>query len=227
MRVDASRTAPSRSFDSDAFLDRAMPLGETEALYRQFRRNGNQYGPHFQTLAAAWQSDAENVARFSVTRDPSAATLLDAGVQLLGAFALTSGRTFLLKSIERLIVYRSRRRGPPVGARLPDRCRRRRRWPRRSVGSVEFLRRRWSLRLGDSPDVTLAFLDPPTSIGAIHETPLRVASTFTVEPLEDSLRFWGAHFGGTCGWNSPPTTRCSSSCSTPRARFARIATALI
>ncbi len=80
-------------------------------LYGELRRNGNQYGPAFQVLAAVGHSGSVASARFSEVAIPSrneawliSPPLLDAVPQLLSTFALARGQTCILKSIDRLVL---------------------------------------------------------------------------------------------------------------------------
>ena len=191
LEVDLDPTTPddaSIRFNPDEFLARAGTVGTAGEFYRELRGNGNQYGPHFQTLAGVWRSGQEAAGRFVDTADDDgvlSAPRLDAASQLLSALTLDRGRTFILKSIDRLVVGSMSGPGPwwahasrtdDDGAGL--------------VGGVRVFDSNGT-RLWELSGVTLAFIDRPVS----EETRLCVASTFTAEPLEDSLRFWGGQFG--------------------------------
>ena len=189
------------SFDAEKFPGSAPAIANAGDFYRQLRSNGNQYGPHFQTLAAIWRSGAQGVGRFAdapvtlLKGDGSLPPpLLDAASQLLSAFTLDRGRTFILKSIGRLVL------GAPDGSRP---C-----WAHATVTDSEAVSRAGligSVQIVDAngtclcefSGVTLAFLDRPASAetASPEETRLCIASTFTAEPLAESLRFWGGQFG--------------------------------
>ena len=173
---------PSFAVEAAAYPDE-LPELTAEDFYRRLRDNGNQYGPQFQTLECVWRSDARATARFAGHAGLLSPPLLDAASQLLAAFTLDHGRTFILKSIDRLVV------GLPGGS--PPR------WAHAwGSGSVQVVDANGA-PLWELSGVTLAFIDRPTTgePAAPTETRLCVASTFTAEPLEDSLRFWGEHFG--------------------------------
>ncbi|MEP6670962.1 MAG: FkbM family methyltransferase [Chthoniobacter sp.] len=189
--------SPAAPFQADAVLADAVPLGTAEDFYARLRRNGNQYGPQFQTLAATCQSGDEIVGQLAdASREDGqpAPTLLDAGVQLLGALAIGRNRTFLLQAIEQLVIVRE-------SDSAPRWLRARRTSPEGNggtalVGDVDFFDAAgallWKLR-----GVSLAFLEPASTgePAAPPETPLCLTATFTAEPLEESLRFWGGYFG--------------------------------
>ena len=192
-------SAPLR-INADEFFAHTIPLESADDFYRQLRGNGNQYGPHFQTLASIRKSDSQIAARFTEAASNTTESdrflsppLLDAASQLLSAFTLDRGRTFILKSIERLTV------------RSPDDARPA--WALASrmdsavnddalLGSVKIFAEDCTL-LCEFSGVTLAFIERPVPAesSSAEETRLCVASTFTAEPLEDSLKFWASHFG--------------------------------
>jgi polyketide synthase 12 len=87
--------ARPREFSVDAFLAQARPVSD---FYGRLRANGNQYGPAFQRVTSLWRRGDEVLGKL---RAPS----LDAAVQLLAPFVMDEGRTFVLRSIERVEVY--------------------------------------------------------------------------------------------------------------------------
>ena len=193
-----SKGNPPVNFNAEEFSGSALPIASADDFYSQLRINGNHYGPHFQTLAGIWRSGAQVAGRFVESSMPLfdgdgslPPPLLDAASQLLSAFTLDRGRTFILKSIARLVI------GSPGGSRP--------RWAHGTatdseddelVGSVQIVDDDGT-RLWDLSGVTLAFIARPASAepASPQETRLCVASTFTAEPLEESLRFWGGQFG--------------------------------
>lgn len=169
--------------------------------YGALRRNGNQYGPAFQVLAEVGRSGSMASARLSKGAMPSwsdpwliSPPLLDAAPQLLATFALDRGQTFILKSIDRLVLEEDTCSPPfsvtAMTAKADD----------AGDGTLSGY-----VQISDAKGspfcilsgVTLAFIDRPAS-GTSQpqdEVPLCVGSTFTAEPLEDSLRFWGDQLG--------------------------------
>jgi len=198
MEVDLA-PAIFATFDHPAnnFAGRAGSWKSATEFYGELRRNGNQYGPGFQVLAEVSHSGSTLTGRLSdaapgsKTGDPLIPPpLLDAAPQLLAAFALTRGQTFILKSIDRLVVNE---------ARSPDPC-----WVLATQTKTEEtddgtltgvvrITDAHGVSLCDLSGVALAFIDPPAPAKSqsSDELPLCVASTFTAEPLEESLRFWG------------------------------------
>ena len=188
----ADDTAPIR-FSPEEFLKHAVPFATADDFYGQSRGNGNQYGPHFQTLAGIWRSGAQLAGQFADGDASLSPPSLDAASQLLSAFTLDRGRTFILKSIEHMVLGSPSAAGPgwahatvtedeDAHARL--------------VGFVRIVDAN-GMRLADLSGVTLAFIERPAAAEPAppEETRLCVASTFTAEPLEESLRFWGGQFG--------------------------------
>jgi FkbH-like protein/FkbM family methyltransferase len=175
-----------------------FPPGSADNFYRKLRANGNQYGPQFQILAAIHRSGAKITGRFADAPVHPAEgecllspPLLDAASQLLSASTLDGGRTFILRSIEHLRVSSSPETRPAraIASRIDSD-------DAGLLGSVQFVAEDGT-SLCEFTGVKLAFIDRPVSAetDATVETHLCVASTFTAEPLEDSLKFWGAHFG--------------------------------
>jgi len=195
----ATANAASR-FSADEFFAHSVPLGSAEDFYGQLRENGNQYGPHFQILVGIWGSETQIAGRLAhsaagMENDsyPSP-PLLDAASQLLSAFTLNSGRTFILKSIEHLTVCAPGDSRPTWA--LASRTDSAETNDAGFVGSVQIFTDDGTC-LCDFSGVTFAFVERPVlaESDSREETRLCLASTFTAEPLEDSLRFWGAHFG--------------------------------
>ena len=170
-------------------------------FYRQLRANGNEYGPEFQTVADISDIGGSLLARFTQSRsNPAARAIfptppqLDSASQILAGFTLAGGRTFILKTIGRLTLFpRTGSRPHRAFASLADTTAAGGETLRGSVTAADAN----GLPLWTLTDVTLAFLDGPGSAEAAspRETLLQVASTFTAEPLEESLRFWGEHTG--------------------------------
>jgi FkbH-like protein/FkbM family methyltransferase len=220
--ADANISLP---FNPNEFLRRSGPLGTADDFYRELRRNGNQYGPSFQTLAGVRRSDTQAAGRFA-DADISAGggllspPLLDAASQLLSAFTRERGQTFILKSIDRLVVN-------SLGG--PEPC-----WAHASrtdaneaghpelVGSVQVIAADGT-RLWELSGVTLAFIDRPSAGDTIpsEDTRLCVASTFTAEPLEESLRFWGEQFGRTVRLDFAPYNQVFQQLLDPASAFRR------
>lgn len=144
-------------------------------FYARLRANGNQYGAQFQLLSAV-QTRGSGESRESLARIRIAENrLIDAAVQLLAPFVMGEGRTFVLRSIERIEVY---------DFDLPETL-----WGHATQdGDVRLFDEsgKTYLRLFG---VALSLLERGRG------TRLAIAANFTAEPLEDALRFWGDELG--------------------------------
>ena len=232
MQVDAGQAmhadnnaAPKVS--TEDFSGHAKPLATGDEFYRQLRANGNDYGPHFQTLAGLSLSQSQITGSFAdaAVNAPDSGTfpappLLDATSQILSAFTLDRGRTFILKSIERLVLR------APNGARpcraIASRADSGAVGDSGLLGSVEVVDANGAL-LWELTGVALAFIDRPASVENISavETRLCVASTFTAEPLEDSLKYWAAHFGRSVRVDFAPYNQVFQQLLDPMSAFRR------
>ncbi len=169
-------------------------------FYRQLRANGNEYGPQFQSVTDIADIGGSLLARFTASPSlPTARTFptppqLDAASQILAGFTLAGGRTFILKSIGHFALF-PRTGAPPhrAFASRADTAPSDKETLRGTVTAVD----KNGVSLWAVTDITLAFLERAGSEKAAASQPTRlcVASTFTAEPLEESLRFWGEHVG--------------------------------
>ena len=112
--------------------------------------------------------------------------------QLLAPFVMEKGKTFILRSIDKVEV---------TDVNFPDTL-----WghatllPQRDGDKKGFL---GNVRIFDQSGktylqllgVAFAILDSVNAAAENTAANLFVASNFTAEPLEDSLKFWGDHFG--------------------------------
>ncbi len=185
----------------EAFQQRADYLGDPTDFYQRLRANGNQYGPQFQNLLRVWRSGEEALGRLRVNQKAVAngphhldPVLVDGVVQLLSAFFLDQGRTFVLQGIEDIAWPQSRFPEEVwVHARL------------RSTASAEGNGGVGDLDVFDDAGVChlklrgvrftcLERQESPASAEAA-KTKIVVAATFTAEPVEDALRFWSDQLG--------------------------------
>ncbi len=188
-------------FDFAAFQLQAEDLGEPAGFYRRLRENGNQYGPHFQSLRHVWRSGAEALGRLRIPRDEASRggyhlhpVLLDGVAQLLSAFSLDQGRTFILQGIESVAILAADFPGEIwVHGRL------------RPAGSATEAGATGDLEVLDDSGapvlqlqgVRFTYLErtAPEDAAAAAKTSVVIASTFTAEPVEDALQFWGGYLG--------------------------------
>ena len=190
-----SPEAGTDAFSIEAFQAQSHAVIEPEQFYKTLRTNGNQYGPRFQNVSSIWRAGDQSLGRLSVARQDRHGlhpSLLDSMTQLLAPFVMEKGKTFILRSIDKIEV---------TDVNFPDTL-----WghatllPQRDGDKKGFL---GNVRIFDQSGktylqllgVAFAILD---SVNAAAENPaanLFVASNFTAEQLEDSLKFWGDHFG--------------------------------
>lgn len=159
---------------------------EAAELYRKLRDNGNQYGPAFQRVTAVWRTGEDQcigrLAALPNELEPSV-LVMDAATQLLASLTLGVGKTFVLRSIERIDFADGDALFPGV---MWARARLR---PGEFVGDVDLFGDDGQ-QLVSLAGVVFALLEPPPVA-----TRLVVAANFTAEPVEDALRYWGDQFG--------------------------------
>src|SRR5439155_22271247 len=111
-RCPTSRESHFKGFSIKDFTDRSSCVINRDEFYGTLRANGNQYGPHFQRLVAVWRAGDQVLGRLAVPRIEGQAgqhsllpTLVDSIVQLQAAFLIDKGRTFVLRSIDQMVVH--------------------------------------------------------------------------------------------------------------------------
>lgn len=140
-------------------------------FYAALRRNGNEYGPAFQGIQSLWTGGTEAVARIEAPAGPDA--LLDACIQTLSACRESGGRTYYLKSIGGVRLHRE----PGTIA-----------WSHADAAGDVFVYDEDGALVAELTGVRFEYLDQA-------ERPVAVTATFTAEPVEESLRFWGEKLG--------------------------------
>jgi FkbH-like protein/FkbM family methyltransferase len=181
----------------EAFQQRAVYLGDQASFYHRLRENGNQYGPHFQNLHHIWRAGEESLGRLHVSQNAFGTKrhhldpiFMDGVTQLLSAFFLDQGRTFILQGAEAITllqpdfpdtVWVHARLRPKDNPNIVGR-----------VGDLDVFDDSGAhcLRL---QSVRFTYLDRPEKRESVEvsKTKIVIASTFTAEPVEDSLKFWG------------------------------------
>jgi FkbH-like protein/FkbM family methyltransferase len=199
-RVAGPRTAAT-FFPIEEFQRRAVYAGDKAEYYLRLRENGNQYGPCFQNLRQVWRCGEEILGRLCVHRDNTDADrdyldpiFVDGVIQVLPGLFLNEGKTFILKGIEDLI--------PFPGALPEEAWIHARLWQKQNPDVDEQIA---DLDVFDNSGafllqlrgVRFAFLDQTESKKSAEtsKTQIVVASTFTAEPVADSLQFWGDYLG--------------------------------
>ena len=184
-------------FTIAGFQARAQSVIGSDRFYTQLRRNGNQYGPSFQRVVSTWRAGDQSLAWLAAERrdgelEPPGPepTLLDAMTQVLASIVMERGKTFILRSIEQVAV---------TDGEFPERL-----WAhavlqheddegRQFVGTVRVVDQsgRPCIELSG---VCFAFLESVDAPEKAAGTTFVVASNFTADPIEESLKFWGDHF---------------------------------
>ncbi len=183
---------PPPRFSVEAFKRAAEGPLDGKEFYERLRQNGNFYGPRFQIVQEIWRCENRAMGRLSMAghepaRSPLHPVLLDACTQLLSAPVVEKGKAFVLKSIAALHIHE---------ADLPETV-----WAVTELQTATESGFAGEIRVFDESGkpclhfagVDFAFLDSVEEKGRDGVSiKLCVASTFTAEPLEDSLAFWGA-----------------------------------
>ncbi len=199
---------PANGFCIEEFQTRAASVINGADFYEQLRRNGNQYGPRFQNVSALWRFGDEVLGKLSVPpNQPEKGehylhpTLIDSITQLLAAFIIGEGNTFILKSIDRIEILETnfaetlwaratRRPGDANG--------------RGFTGDIDVFDAMGKCYL-ELYGVAFSYLDRFDGVGKDPgQLNLSIASTFTAEPLEESLKFWADRFGAPLGVKFAP-----------------------
>ena len=99
------------AFSIEAFQAQSHAVIDSEQFYKTLRENGNQYGPRFQNVSSIWRAGDQSLGRLSVARQDREIephdlhpSLLDSMTQLLAPFIMEKGKTFILRSIEKIEV---------------------------------------------------------------------------------------------------------------------------
>src|SRR5205085_587923 len=178
----------------EAFQAQSHAVITSEHFYKTLRENGNQYGPHFQNVSSIWRAGDRSLGTLSVTHlhgemeqyylHPS---LLDSVTQLLAPFVIEKGKTFILRSIEKVEV---------IDVNFPNTL-----WGQATLlpeddgdekgfrGNVRVFDESGKLYL-DLSGVAFTLLDHVDVPDEEATANLVIASNFTAEPLEDALNFW-------------------------------------
>jgi acyl transferase domain-containing protein len=179
------------------FQARAQSVIGADQFYKRLRQNGNQYGPSFQRAVSIWRAGNQSLASLAAERrdgereplglEPS---LLDAMTQVLASIVVERGKTFILRSIEQVAMsdgeFPESLWGHAVLQHEDD--------ERQSfVGTVRIVDQsgRSCVELSG---VSFAFLERMDAPEKAARTTFVVASNFTADPIEESLKFWGDHF---------------------------------
>jgi FkbH-like protein/FkbM family methyltransferase len=194
-RQFARQELVDESFSLEGFRAQAHEVIESDRFYSDVRAHGNQYGPHFRCVSSIWRAGNQSLSslsRPSAQSEPEGVRcrLLDAMTQTLAPFMMSRGRTFVLHSIDRIEI---------ANLDFPSTL-----WchatlrPEAEKDSEPVV---GDIRAFDSAlktylilsGVAFILLDRTDALD-VNTTRLVVASNFTAEPIEDSLKFWSAYF---------------------------------
>jgi FkbH-like protein/FkbM family methyltransferase len=184
------------SFSIEAFQAQAHEVIDSGRFYQELRDNGNQYGPRFQCVSSIWRAGNQSLGRLSAANAESEPhslrpTLLDSMTQVLASFMMARGRTYILRSIERIEIANLNFPNPLWchGTLLPQDEGEN----NRVVGDIRVFDSSGKTYLQLS-GIAFVLMDRTEAPEANRGPTLVVASNFTAEPVEDSLQFWAAHF---------------------------------
>ena len=230
LEIDRNPLTPPASgageFSVQAFQAQSHSTIGSERFYGALRENGNEYGPRFQNVSSIWRTGHQCLGEIAVARrDRESAShvahpaVLDAITQLMAPFVEDRGKTFVLRSIERLEV---------VDVSFPDTL-----WayatllPRQEhdgniiVGDVKAFDQSGKPYL-ECYGVRLSLLESLDEAGERSPAAtLTIASNFTAEPLEDSLNFWADYFGFPVRLNFTPYNQVFQQLLEPGSAFRR------
>ncbi len=203
--IDRTTTAASskipNKFLTERFQNRSASVIDSDEFYKKLNLNGNQYGPRFQNLSTVWLSGDQALGKLSFSRNQTETghhflhpTLVDSLAQLLSAFIVQKGKTFILRAIERFEI---------LNINLPDQL-----WAHASLlsdiekdnngfkGDVRLIDASGNTYL-EMVGVSFTYLDriEAKAEDEASRTNISIASTFTAEPLEDSFKFWSDYTG--------------------------------
>jgi len=194
-----SRKSSTGAFSIEAFQTQSRAVIGAEQFYKTLRQNGNQYGPRFQNVSSIWRASDQTLGTLSVPRQDKESgshcldpRLIDSVTQLLAPFVMDEGRTFVLRSIEHIEL---------ADVDFPDTL-----WGHATLqpgGDRDERGLRGSVRVFDQSGksylnfsgIAFSLLDRIDVAGEKVPANLNIASNFTAEPLEESLKFWANHFG--------------------------------
>lgn len=193
--------ADTGAFSIQSFQAQSRAVIDGDRFYRTLHESGNHYGPSFQCVSSIWRDGNESLGKLNAIRKDREIelhvvhpTLLDSVTQLLAPFIAETEKVqpFVLRAIEKIEV---------LDIDFPDTL-----WAHATllpgsdidakgfVGNVRVFDQ-WGKTYLDCSGVAVTLLDSFDAADEKQATTFAIASNFTAEPLEDSLKFWGDHFG--------------------------------
>ncbi|MDX1540311.1 MAG: FkbM family methyltransferase, partial [Geminicoccaceae bacterium] len=173
------------------------------AFYEWLGANGNQYGPSFRSIERVVRDDERAEGWLGLPADAAAEldrhhlhpVFLDGCIQALAAIHLDQSRTFLLEGIDRVSLDGRAVPRCRVEARLTARGRTPGEPMAGEVRAVADDGTRILTLEGVRFRLLERQLDARPDRSAMPSATMAISATFTAEPLEDTLRFWGDQFG--------------------------------
>ncbi len=167
-------------------------------FYAELRANGNQYGPDFQGIKQIWRGKGEALGRIhtSLSRNVELqdyhlhATVLDACTQVLTAINSNPGRTFVLVGFDRMLISESPGNQCWSHAYLTDG---RGQDSDTLMGNVHLLNDEGKVMV-DLLGIRFRYLEYAQNEEELdnqQRATVAVSATFTSEPMEETLQFWG------------------------------------
>ena len=186
--------------DPEEFKKKATINIQSDDFYKKLSENGNQYGPGFQKIKEIWIYENKAIGKLLDSSKEINNTggdhflhpsMLDSFTQLLSSLSDSKGRTFVLNSIDEIEIY---------DLQLPEEI-----WCEAELNSNEngngF---EGALKVFDTSgkiyfkikSLRFKYLESLNREREIidEQEDICIASTFTAEPIEDSLKFWSNYF---------------------------------
>ncbi|HKS06195.1 MAG TPA: FkbM family methyltransferase [Gemmatimonadaceae bacterium] len=193
LEIEIASTTPAASARAiDALKAGASDPIDRDRVYAALRENGNQYGPAFQRITSVWRGDERSLCELSFARENGAGAArdtiaLDALAQTLASRSMEAGKTFVLRSIDELVL---------ADGDVPDAL-----WALASLdpqntssGAVESFDTTGAT-FARLSGVSFSLIDARGENDVLPPATVAIAANITAEPIEDSLRFWSDHFG--------------------------------
>ena len=198
--------------------DRRATLLRSAASKRQLLR------PSFQKVTAIWRAGRRSLGKLYVSRREAGTWLATERARfhdptVLASFSIEKGKTFVCDRLSGSAHGRRFARYLWAHAVLRQRVTAMREPCRRHSGL-----RPVGKQHAELSGVEFAFLDHVDAAGEATATSLVIAANFTAEPIEDSLKFWGDHFGAPVRLEFAPYDQVFQQLLIPKARRARTGT---
>ena len=186
----------------DEFIQSSDRMISADVFYSDLMVNSNQYGPSFRLIDYIWLSQDTAVASFNFSKhtvrngdfilDPMK---LDTFTQMLSSLNDSKGRTFILNSIGKIIIYNSNLTGDIY---CMGKVTRRENDGKGFIGELTVFDKSSGRVYLQFTDVRLSYLENLKSESQNNpdtRKKIYVSATFTAEPVERSLSFWNNYFG--------------------------------